>query len=111
MTHFKKPLASALGAAFLASSIVPVTAAGVNPFSAQPLSGGYDLASFDKDAEGSCGGRKGGEGSCGSMEKDGEGSCGGKKDAEGSCGSMQKDAEGSCGNMQKDAEGHCGGTS
>ena len=106
MTHFKKPLASALGAAFLASSIVPVTAAGVNPFSAQPLSGGYDLASFDKDAEGSCGGRKGGEGSCGG-KKGGEGSCGGKKGGEGSCGSMEKDGEGSCGG-KKDAEGSCG---
>ena len=74
MAHFKKPLAAALGAAFLASSITPIATAAVNPFSAQQLSGGYDLPNFDKHEEGSCG------------EKGTEGSCGDKKGAEGSCG-------------------------
>ena len=56
MSHSKKPLAMALGAAFLASAIAPMASAEVNPFSAQQLSGGYDLANYDKH---------GGEGKCG----------------------------------------------
>tara|TARA_R110001592_G_scaffold337300_1_gene623600 strand:+ start:219925 stop:220260 length:336 start_codon:yes stop_codon:yes gene_type:complete len=104
MAHFKKPLAAALGAAFLASSIAPIATAAVNPFSAQQLSGGYDLPNFDKHEEGSCGGKKGAEGSCGD-KKGAEGSCGDKKGAEGSCGD-KKGAEGSCG--EKGEEGSCG---
>ncbi|TGD76263.1 hypothetical protein E4634_00260 [Mangrovimicrobium sediminis] len=101
MSQSKKPLAIALGTAFLASSIAPLAAASSNPFSAQQLSGGYDLANHAKlMEEGSCGG-KSAEGSCG--EKKAEGSCGEKK-AEGSCG--EKKAEGSCG--EKKAEGSCG---
>jgi len=101
MAHFKKPLAAALGAAFLASSIVPMASAAVNPFSAQQLSGGYDLPNFDKHEEGSCG-KKGEEGSCG--EKGEEGSCG-EKGQEGSCGEEgEKGEEGKCG------EGKCGGS-
>jgi uncharacterized low-complexity protein len=96
MAHSIKPIAAALGAAFLASSFAPVASAEANPFSAQQLSGGYDLASYGKDAEGSCGDKKA-EGSCG--DKKAEGSCGDKK-AEGSCG--DKKAEGKCG------EGKCG---
>ena len=75
MAQSKKPLAVALGAAFLAGSIAPIASAEVNPFSAQHLSGGYDLANYDKEGEGKCG-----EGSCGGDKKDGEGSCGDKKD-------------------------------
>ena len=100
MAHFKKPLAAALGAAFLASSIVPMASAAVNPFSAQQLSGGYDLPNFDKHKEGGCG-EKGEEGSCG--EKGEEGSCG-EKGEEGSCG--EKAEEGSAG--EKGEEGKCG---
>jgi uncharacterized low-complexity protein len=100
MTPIRKPLAAALGAAFLATSIAPMVSAETNPFSAQQLSGGYDLASYGKDGEGSCGDKKA-EGSCG--DKKAEGSCGDKK-AEGSCG--DKKAEGSCGD--KKAEGSCG---
>jgi len=74
--------------------------------------GQLDKAEFDahhaamkkKHHEGSCGGDKKAEGSCGG--KSAEGSCGGKS-AEGSCGG-KKDAEGSCGG-KKDAEGSCGG--
>ena len=87
MAKSKKPLAAALGAAFLASSIAPVVSAEVNPFSAQQLSGGYDLANFGAHKEGGCGGdHKGEEGKCG------EGKCGGDKaEGEGKCG------EGKCG--------------
>lgn len=53
-----------------------------NPFSAQQLSGGYDLASYGKDAEGSCG-DKSAEGSCG--ENKAEGKCG-----EGKCGAGEE---------------------
>ena len=74
MAQSKKPLAAALGAAFLATAISPLASAEVNPFSAQQLSGGYDLANFGghgKDGEGKCG-----EGKCGEGDKDGEGKCG-----------------------------------
>ena len=106
MAQLKKPLAAALGAAFLASSIAPLAAAGVNPFGAQQLGGGYDLANYNQHAEGSCG-DKAKEGSCGDKAK--EGSCGDKA-KEGSCGDKatedsgaDKAKEGKCG------EGKCGG--
>ncbi len=78
MANFKKPLATALGAAFLATSVAPLASAATNPFSAQELSGGYDLANYGDHAEGKwgegkCGGEKGAEG------KWGEGKCGGEK--------------------------------
>ncbi len=76
MAQSKKPLAVALGAAFLASSIAPLASAEVNPFSAQQLSGGYDLANYGKHGEGKCG-----EGKCGGEKAGGEGKCG-----EGKCG-------------------------
>jgi uncharacterized low-complexity protein len=98
MAQSKKPLAVALGAAFLASSIAPLATAEVNPFSAQQLSGGYDLANYGKDAEGKCGEGKCGEGKCGDDKADGEGKCG-----EGKCGGEKADGEGKCG------EGKCGG--
>ena len=99
MAISKKPLAAALGAAFLATSIAPLAFAESNPFSAQQLSGGYDLASYDKHGEGKCGDKKAdGEGSCGDEKADGEGKCG-----EGKCGDDKKaDGEGKCG------EGKCG---
>ncbi|QIB64166.1 HvfA family oxazolone/thioamide-modified RiPP metallophore [Kineobactrum salinum] len=107
MAQTKKPLALAFGAAFLASSVAPLAAADNNPFSAAQLSGGYDLANYDKHKEGKCG-----EGKCGEAkgDKDGEGKCGegkcgekdGEKHGEGKCG------EGKCGE-KKDAEGTCGG--
>ena len=59
-----------------------------NPFSAQQLSGGYDLASYGKDAGGSCC-DKHAEGSCG--EKKAEGADDDDKNADGKCG------EGKCG--------------
>ena len=87
MAQSKKPLAVALGAAFLATSIAPLASAEVNPFSAHHLSGGYDLANYDKHGEGKCG-----EGKCGGEKADDEGKCGGEKaEGEGKCG------EGKCG--------------
>ena len=108
MAISKKPLAAALGAAFLATAIPTLVSAASNPFSAQQLGGGYDLANYDKHAEGKCG-----EGKCGDSKAGGEGSCGDKTaDAEGKCGGDAKPAaapaekkasEGKCG------EGKCGG--
>ncbi|MEQ9462396.1 MAG: hypothetical protein RJQ10_01935 [Haliea sp.] len=112
MAESKKPLAIALGAAFLASSVVPMASAEANPFAAEQLNTGYNLASYNShgegDHEGKCGegkcGEKDGEGKCGEGkcgEKDGEGKCGEGKCGEGKCG--EKDGEGKCG------EGKCGG--
>ncbi|MEP0203219.1 MAG: hypothetical protein ABJD70_13450 [Halioglobus sp.] len=111
MAQSKKPLAAALGAAFLATSIAPLVSAEVNPFSAQQLSGGYDLANFahhgeKADKEGKCG-----EGKCGDAKKgEGEGKCG-----EGKCGDAKKGegegkcGEGKCGDAKKgEGEGKCG---
>jgi uncharacterized low-complexity protein len=105
MAYAKKPLAAALGAAFLASTLAPIATAEVNPFSATQLSGGYDLVNFAGHAEGKCG-----EGKCGESKKAegkcGEGKCGESKKAEGKCGEG-KCGEGKCGESKK-AEGKCG---
>lgn len=68
-----KPFAGAFGAAFIASTAVPLASADVTqPFAANPLSAGYELANFDQhkpmdqgmdsggkaDKEGNCGGSK-----------------------------------------------------
>jgi len=89
-----KPVTAALSAAFLATAISPLASAEVNPFSATPLTAGYDVVSAGEH-EGKCG-----EGKCGEGEdKTAEGKCG-----EGKCGeSEEKSAEGKCG------EGKCGG--
>ena len=81
MSKFKaKPLTVALGAAFLATAISPIASADVNPFSATPLSTGYDIVNADghegKCGEGKCGESKGGE-EKGEEGKCGEGKCGG----------------------------------
>lgn len=103
MAQAKKPLALALGAAFLASSVVPMASAEANPFAAEQLNTGYNLANYGSHGEGDHEG-KCGEGKCG--EKEGEGKCGegkcGEKDGEGKDGEG-KDGEGKCG------EGKCGG--
>ncbi|MBI2782676.1 MAG: hypothetical protein HYX64_01120 [Gammaproteobacteria bacterium] len=84
-TQTKKPIAAAVGAAFLASvTLAPLAQAAENPFHANSLSGGYNLAEKAM-TEGKCG-----EGKCGeSMKKAHEGNCGGEKAktaAEGKCG-------------------------
>jgi uncharacterized low-complexity protein len=102
----KKPLAAAIGAAFVTSlAAAPVAQAnGENPFAASSLSSGYQVAS--NHMEGKCGGKKDAEGKCGGKKaeekkksegKCGEGKCGGKKAEE------KKKSEGKCG------EGKCGG--
>ena len=99
-----KPVALAVGAALAGSFAIAgaVNAADTaeSPFSISNLEVGYMLGEGEGSCgEGSCGGDKKGEGSCG--EKEGEGSCG-EKEGEGSCG--EKDGEGKCG------EGSCGGS-
>jgi uncharacterized low-complexity protein len=92
MAYLKKPLAAALGAAFLATSVAPLVSADTNPFAANQLSGGYDLVSYGK-AEG--------EGKCGEGK--------GKAKAEGKCGEGKAKAEGKCGGDKAEKEGKCGG--
>ena len=114
-----KPVALAVGVALAGTFAISgtVNADSIDsPFEMSNLTVGYMLG----EGEGSCGGDKDAEGSCG--EKDGEGSCG-EKDGEGSCGEKDgeaedKEGEGSCGegscggdkagDGEKDAEGSCG---
>lgn len=86
-------ITATLAAAMLSSA----TFANENPFSANSLESGYQLAQADsKSSEGKCG-----EGKCGAKDdsKKAEGKCG-----EGKCGAKDdsKKAEGKCG------EGKCG---
>lgn len=91
-----KPVAAAVGVAFLTSLAVSSTAvADDNPFAAADLDSGFLLAGDDGDSEGKCGEGKCGEGKCGD-DKGEEGSCGEDKGEEGSCGG-DKGEEGSCG--------------
>jgi uncharacterized low-complexity protein len=105
------PLAAAIGAAVVSSSVSLSALATENPFQSQDLQSGYQLAdSSGKDEmEGRCGEKSEAEGKCGSKEET-EGKCGeeGEKGkAEGKCG------EGKCGEKGHDekeaAEGKCGG--
>jgi len=101
-----KPVAAAVGVAFVSSLAASTTAlAADNPFEAADLDNGYMLAGGDKTeegkcGEGKCGGDKAEEGACGEGKaeegKCGEGKCGGDKAEEGSCGG-DKAEEGSCG--------------
>jgi len=94
-----KPLAIALGAAFVTSlASIPVANAAENPFAMSELSSGYMVAEM---AEGKCGGDKAkakAEGKCGGDKAAAEGKCG-----EGKCGGDKTKKEGKCG------EGKCGG--
>ena len=100
-----KPLAAAVGAAFLASVAVAPVAMADNPFEASELSSGYNTMT-SKLAEGGCGEGKCGEGKCGEGEKGEEGKCGEGKCGEGKCGE-EKGEEGKCGEG-KCGEGKCG---
>jgi uncharacterized low-complexity protein len=110
----KKPLAVALGAAFITSLAgIPVANAAENPFAMSDLSSGYVVAEMEegKCGEGKCGGDKTkkegkcGEGKCGGDKAEKEGKCGGdKKMEEGKCGGDKTKKEGKCG------EGKCGGS-
>ena len=113
-----KPVAAAIGAAFVGSMVLAGGAnAASNPFGLTELNGGYaQIAS--SHGEGKCG-----AGKCGgskAAEKTMEGKCGGAapKAAEGKCGgaAAPKAAEGKCGAGKcggaaapKAAEGKCGG--
>ena len=78
-SKFIKPVAAVAGMAFVSSLAASSSVmADDNPFSAEDLDAGYQLA-----------GEKGKEGKCG------EGKCGADKGKEGSCG--EKGKEGSCG--------------
>ena len=95
-TFNQKPLAAALGAAFLSSVVAtaPVQA-GQNPFAANQLSSGYMQVAMD----GKCGGtvKKDAHAKCGAnMKKKADGKCGGDK--------VKKKADGKCGT------GKCGGS-
>jgi uncharacterized low-complexity protein len=92
--YSKKPLAIALGAAFVTSlATTPAANATANPFAMSELPGGYMVA---EKAEGKCG-----EGKCGASKKTME---------EGKCGSDKAGKEGNCGaNKKMTEEGKCGG--
>ena len=81
-----KPIAAAVGTAFVATLATASVANAEELFTADELQKGYDLLAEaeGKCGEGKCGEGKCGEGSCGegSSDKDGEGKCG-----EGKCGS------------------------
>ena len=92
--HNLKPLAAAAGAAFMASvALAPMACAAENPFQANELSSGYNLA--DTHGEGKCGEGKCGEGKCGDKKAAGEGKCG-----EGKCGEKKAAGEGKCGDRK-----------
>jgi len=102
-----KPLAVAMGAAFVTSlATTPVANAAENPFAMSELASGYMVA--DSHMEGKCG-----EGKCGGDKAKKEGKCGGDKakkdrdcaEKEGKCG------EGKCGGDKAKSmkEGKCGG--
>jgi uncharacterized low-complexity protein len=82
-TMITKPVAAAVGVAFVSSIAVSATAvAADNPFAMADLDSGYMLASSHEGEEGACG-EKGEEGACGEKGEEGkcgEGKCGGDKD-------------------------------
>lgn len=93
-----KPVAAAVGVAFVTSLAISTTAvAADNPFAAADLDSGYLIAG-EGEAEGEEG--KCGEGKCGEGKGE-EGKCGEGKGEEGKCGEG-KGEEGKCG------EGKCG---
>jgi uncharacterized low-complexity protein len=110
----KKPLAIALGAAFVTSLAgTPVANAAENPFAMSDLSSGYVVAEMEegKCGEGKCGGDKTkkegkcGEGKCGGDKAKAEGKCGGDKaETMATEGADKAKKEGKCG------EGKCGGS-
>ena len=103
----KKPLAIALGAAFVTSlTATPVVNAAENPFAMSELSSGYTIADSHmegKCGEGKCGGDKAAaEGDKAAAEGDKAAAEGDKATAEGKCG------EGKCGGDKTKVEGKCG---
>jgi uncharacterized low-complexity protein len=103
-----KPVAAAVGVAFVSSLAISATAhADENPFAMSDLDTGYMLAAHHgKGEEGKCGEGKCGEGH-GDDDKGEEGKCGEGKCGEGH-GDDDKGEEGKCGEG-KCGEGKCGG--
>lgn len=91
-------MVASVSAAFLLGATAPAVLA-ENPFEAQALTSGYQLADAGKTKEGKCGEAKCG----GDAEKS-------KADKEGRCGEDHKaDKEGACGeDAEKTKEGKCG---
>ena len=93
----QKPLAAAIGAAFVTSlAATPIASADSNPFAAQQLSSGYMVADSH---EGKCG-----EAKCGANKEE-------TKTQEGKCGEDKANAEGKCGEGKaapKAVEAKCG---
>ena len=123
----KKPLAAALGAAFVTSvAFAPIASAETNPFGATELETGYMVLAEGKcgadkakkkAAEAKCGEGKCGEGKCGADKaekkaaeaKCGEGKCGAKMKAKKADKAVEaKCGEGKCGADMKASEGNCG---
>ena len=89
-----KPIAAAIGTAFVLGGAATPASADTNPFGMTDLNSGYQQlagAHEGKCGEGKCGGKKATEAKCG------EGKCGAKKKA------VKKGTEAKCG------EGKCGG--
>lgn len=87
MKPLAKATASAVGAAFLVTAAISTPAfAAENPFQADELRSGYNLAGHH--AEGKCGEGKCGEGNCGEDKAEAEGKCG-----EGKCGESKAKAK------------------
>ena len=127
--HNTNPLVTAVGSAFVAATALSTVAlaaptfAAENPFQADQLRSGYNLAAGGaegKCGEGKCGGEKAKtEGKCGEdkagEDKAGEGKCGEDKAkaegkcGEGKCGGEKATQEGTCGGEKADSEGKCGG--
>jgi uncharacterized low-complexity protein len=102
MKPLAKATATAVSAAFLATAAISSPAfAAENPFQADELRSGYNLAG--DHAEGKCGEGKCGEGKCGEGKAESEGKCG-----EGKCGEGKAESEGKCGESKADSEGKCG---
>jgi len=96
-----KPMTAAGVALLTGLAMMPVAnAASHNPFAAQDLTSGYQVAGNDKGEEGKCG-----EAKCGADKRakaDGEGKCG-----EAKCGADKKakaDGEGKCGEAKCGAD-------
>jgi len=101
--HNTNPLVTAVGSAFVAATALSTVAlaaptfAAENPFQADQLRSGYNLAAGGAEGKG--------EGKCGEDKAKAEGKCG-----EGKCGGGEKAAqEGTCGGEKADSEGKCGG--
>ena len=97
-----KPVAAVIAAALFGSlSVVSVTNAAENPFTANQSSSGHMvLASSEEGSEGKCGGEK----------KEGEAKCGGeKKEGEAKCGGEKKEGAAKSGGAMEKGEGKCGG--